>query len=351
MGDIMKGLKFPFEINMLNEETNNELLQYFHGEKTGFVQVGPEKYFFPYKYKSEAENYYNFKARHDDVWIVTFPRSGTTWTQELVWLIANNLDFETAKRIPLTQRFPFFEFHLFVHPEMKRQFLEENAGKKGNQDFIECISTPGYVLLSTIPQTERRFIKSHFPFSLLPPSVMEERSKIIYVARRNAMDVAVSYYHLNRLYRTQGYVGDFKRYWNYFQKGLGPWMPYYSHIREAFEYRNQCNVLYLQYEEMTRDLPGVIEKISKFLNLKVDESKMDKLLHHLDISNFRLNTAVNGKELEEVGILNKTPNGFVRTGGSGLSISEFQAASGLLDNANKWIQENELLFEKIEHTK
>lgn len=73
------------------------------------MQVGPEKYFFPFKYKQEAESYYNFEARPDDIWVVTFPRSGTTWTQELVWLVANNLDFDTAREIPLTQRFPFFE--------------------------------------------------------------------------------------------------------------------------------------------------------------------------------------------------------------------------------------------------
>lgn len=79
------------------------------GELTGFVQVGPEKYYFPHKYIHEAEAYYNFEARDDDVWVVTFPRSGTTWTQELVWLVANNLDFETARNKLLTERFPFFE--------------------------------------------------------------------------------------------------------------------------------------------------------------------------------------------------------------------------------------------------
>jgi len=35
--------------------------------------------------------------------------TGTTWTQEMVWLIANNLDFEKARRIPQTHRFPFLE--------------------------------------------------------------------------------------------------------------------------------------------------------------------------------------------------------------------------------------------------
>ena len=34
---------------------------------------------------------------------------GTTWTQELVWLIANDLDFNTAKTRLLAERFPFLE--------------------------------------------------------------------------------------------------------------------------------------------------------------------------------------------------------------------------------------------------
>jgi Na+/alanine symporter len=34
---------------------------------------------------------------------------GTTWTQEMVWLLANNLDYEKARRIPQIHRFPFLE--------------------------------------------------------------------------------------------------------------------------------------------------------------------------------------------------------------------------------------------------
>ena len=43
--------------------------------------------------------------------------------------------------------------------------------------------------------------------------------QVVYVAR-NPKDVAVSFYHLNRLIRTQGYAGDFPCYWNYFEKNL-----------------------------------------------------------------------------------------------------------------------------------
>lgn len=79
------------------------------GQPSGYVQVGAENWILPYKFKHHANNIYNFEARSDDVWICTYPRSGTTWTQEMIWLICNDLDYETAKRITLNERFPFFE--------------------------------------------------------------------------------------------------------------------------------------------------------------------------------------------------------------------------------------------------
>lgn len=79
------------------------------GEKNEFVQVGPKKYFFPGAFRKHAKHLYNFEARSDDVWIVTFPRSGTTLTQEMVWLIENNLDYEAAQNEFLTKRSPHFE--------------------------------------------------------------------------------------------------------------------------------------------------------------------------------------------------------------------------------------------------
>ena len=34
---------------------------------------------------------------------------GTTWTQEMVWMLINNCDAELAKQKPLTVRAPFLE--------------------------------------------------------------------------------------------------------------------------------------------------------------------------------------------------------------------------------------------------
>lgn len=104
-----------------------------------------------------------------------------------------------------------------MHDKTKEMFLNEHESNEKNQEMIKTISIPGYEFIPNI--SEARFIKTHLPFSLMPPSVMNEQAKIVYVAR-NPKDVIVSYYHLSRLYRTTGYVNDFNTFWEYFENDL-----------------------------------------------------------------------------------------------------------------------------------
>ena len=64
---------FPSHISCIND-----LVRY----ENGFVMP---RYF--------AENLekkiYNFELRDDDIWIVSYPKSGTTWTIENVWAMLN----------------------------------------------------------------------------------------------------------------------------------------------------------------------------------------------------------------------------------------------------------------------
>ena len=69
-----------------------------------------------------AQRIWNFKARPDDVWIVTYPKCGTTMTQELVWQIINlsrggELYSEKSKQF-LFLRSPFMERASFVKEKL-----------------------------------------------------------------------------------------------------------------------------------------------------------------------------------------------------------------------------------------
>ena len=51
----------------------------------------------------------NFKIFNDDIFLLGYPRSGTTRMSEMIWLMANNFDVERAWREVTDIRFPFFE--------------------------------------------------------------------------------------------------------------------------------------------------------------------------------------------------------------------------------------------------
>ncbi|KFB40172.1 AGAP001425-PA-like protein [Anopheles sinensis] len=325
-------MTFPFSIDFVEDRLNAQLMRDFHGERTGFVQVGDKRWFFPSGFKKHADSMYSFEARPNDTWIVTYPRSGTTWTAEMVWLMCNDVDFEQAKAVPLTQRVPFFEFYQFVHDEVKATLLKENEGNEEGRRFVEALARPPPLPQMTTP----RIIKTHLPISLLPPSVFERKAKIIYVAR-NPADVVVSWYHLNRLYRTQGYVGDFETFYNYFERDLTSWSPYWSHIKEGWEVKGRDNVLFMFYEDMKRNLPDTIRKTAAFLDRTVTEEQIGAMCAHLDITNFRHNKAVQCEELRVVGVLKEGEQQFVRKGQVGCNDEMTEAIRRRID---EWSERN-----------
>ncbi|KAK7076217.1 Sulfotransferase (sult) [Halocaridina rubra] len=82
---------------------------------TGYVDLGmvrfqPGRWLFPSSFTRFADKIYNFKVKPNDVYIVTWPKCGTTWTQEIVWTMRNNpnLDNPLAKA-PVNARVPFLE--------------------------------------------------------------------------------------------------------------------------------------------------------------------------------------------------------------------------------------------------
>lgn len=70
-----------------------------------------------------------------------------------------------------------------MHDDVKQELLEELAGDAKKQEYIETLSMPGYQYLQLAEG--QRFIKTHLPFSLLPPSVMKNQAKV------NTISIAV----------------------------------------------------------------------------------------------------------------------------------------------------------------
>jgi len=72
----------------------------------------------------------------------------------------------------------FHRCPLTIHDGVTAELLEKNKDCAADVEFVKQISRPGYETLDELPINERRFIKTHFPFSLMPPSVFENKCKV-----------------------------------------------------------------------------------------------------------------------------------------------------------------------------
>lgn len=108
---------------------------------------------------------------------------------------------------------------LVSHEALKRH-VKEYKHDKQMVEVTKEMCKPHYAEFTKLPSP--RFFKSHMPISLLPPSLLDT-CKVVFVAR-DPRDVAVSFYHLCRLFKLIGYSGDLKTFWNYFIKGLGKYV-------------------------------------------------------------------------------------------------------------------------------
>ena len=139
----------------------------------------------------------NMEVFEEDIWISSFPKCGTTWTQEMVWNIVNDLDFEKAKSEKLDERIPFFEMTAITEDRHFDNFTAEersvNATLVASVDLCKGLTT------------RPRIFKTHLDFKMLPRQVKEKKPKVIYVTR-NPRDAVVSYYNHWRV--LEGFTGN-----------------------------------------------------------------------------------------------------------------------------------------------
>ncbi|KAL4233403.1 sulfotransferase [Mactra antiquata] len=224
-----------------------------------------------------------FDTCADDIWVVSFPRSGTTWIQEIVYLINNNANTHAADCSFLDNRFPYLEF---MTPGVKE---------------IEKMQKP-------------RFIKSHLPYSLLPTSVHEKKPKIVYIAR-NAKDVAVSYYYFVRLlYPVTRYDAEFKDFFELFVNDKVMYAPWSKHVQEFWENRNEDNIFFLTYEDLKRDTAGTIDRLANFFGKSLTKEQTNTIMRYCSFENMKINPTTNHSWFETYGVADFKKGDFIRKG-------------------------------------
>ncbi|KAK4875063.1 hypothetical protein RN001_011485 [Aquatica leii] len=271
----------------------------------------------------------NFLVYDDDIWICSLPKTGTTWTQEMIWMIVNGFDFKEAQKC-ITERFPFLDYPIiFDYKNVYEKYSEFNPPKQ----FANAISFVS-------KQKRPRLIKTHLPWDLLPKDICDGRKhpKIVYITR-NPIDTCVSYFHHCKL--IEGYRGNFTEFSNLFLSGKLCYTPYWNNVLQYWNRRNESNVLFLKFEDLKRDLPNTIRNVAKFLSKKVTEEQIKLLSHHLSFENMKKNKSVNYEEFVQFHKKYKLVNcegSFIRSGKVGEKCSE--VTQSIKEQFDLWIQQH-----------
>ncbi|XP_044742537.1 luciferin sulfotransferase-like [Chrysoperla carnea] len=261
-------------------EADEQLWKYFVNDfRKGYVEVTDKKFILPEYYVEFMDKIENFEVFDTDVFVITHPKTGTTWIQEMVWCLGHNLE---VSDVFLPKRFPFLEVTtMFDIRECPEQF----------EEFAQCeFFTNSLEYTKNLPQP--RYIKTHLPWDLLPKQIRtgERNPKIIYVYR-NPKDTSVSYYHHCR--NGEGYAGDFNVFMELFLNGRLAFGPYPAHVLSIVEQKQRDNVLIVKYEDMKSDLKSVIKQVMAFLNQNYSDEEISILEKHLSFESMKNNSAVN----------------------------------------------------------
>ncbi|KAJ8005353.1 hypothetical protein DPEC_G00145740 [Dallia pectoralis] len=223
------------------------------------------------------------KVNDDDIFVVTYPKSGTTWMQEILPLILNGGDLTPVKTIPNWDRVPWLE-------ETRTALVLDH-------------------------QTSPRAMVTHLPYHLMPHSFFSSKAKVIYVTR-NPKDVLVSSFYFHKMANFLDDPGTFDEFLDKFLSGqviFGKWT---DHVKSWQNSDLGDRILYVSYEEMVKDLRGVLEHFSCFLGRELSQEALDRIAKHCCFSNMKTNVMSNYSLVPQE-ILDNSKSSFLRKGIAG----------------------------------
>ncbi|CAK7300421.1 Amine sulfotransferase [Vulpes lagopus] len=267
------------------------------------------------------ENLDNFEVREDDVFIITYPKSGTVWLQQLLSLIYFEEHCRGTGKLQTVDQVPFFEYN----------FRQLDFGKRPSP----------------------RLFSTHLPYNLVPSGLKNKKGKIIYIYR-NPKDVLCSYFHFGTNVILQ-VTSTFERFMEQFLEGRVIGSLWFDHIKGWYEHKSLFNIQFMMYEEinkgqwdcmriwiipdhywkgsghccqntirdllagkeekeLTADLRGSVLKICKFLGKELSEENIDAVMTKATFDNMKYDPLANYDDIIKTAYGKNVKGHFLRKG-------------------------------------
>jgi len=187
----------------------------------------------------------------DDVFVCSYPKSGTTWMQHIVGSLVGGTSSDHV-----SDRSPFFELQTHWRDgELIPRIIERQQ------------------------ESSRRMFNTHLRWEMMP---QHDRARFVYVCR-DGRDACVSFFHhlSNQLLRNSertAFEGTFAEWFEQWISGeiaFGRWT---DHIASWNRAHGDPRVLFVNYEDMVEDLGREVLRVAHHLGLDLSEDQIARLL-------------------------------------------------------------------------
>nr|XP_019596892.1 PREDICTED: amine sulfotransferase-like [Rhinolophus sinicus] len=233
-----------------------------------------------------TENLEDFEIRDDDVFIVTYPKSGTIWAQQILSLIYFEGHRSRTEIVKTIHRVPFLEYNL---------------------NKIDFLARPSPRLFAT-----------HLPYYLVPKGLKSKKAKIIYIYR-NPKDVLTSYFHFSNLIVAMQATDNMEVFLEKFLDGKGNHefiiQATYPCIPEQQMFKVRVVFVFCRgLMEMKLDLRSSVFKISHFLEKELSEEDVEAVVKQATFKNMKSDPKANYDDIIHKEIGTRNDGHFLRKG-------------------------------------
>ncbi|XP_065430613.1 sulfotransferase 2B1-like [Chrysemys picta bellii] len=213
---------------------------------------------------SYVEN--EFQVRDDDIFNITYPKSGTNWMLEILSLIRCDGDPGWVRSVVNWERAPWVE----------------------NRTGLEA----------ALKYPPPRLLSSHLPVQLFPKSLQRSKAKIIYTLRC-PKDVLVSLYHFSKLLCLFKDPGSLDSFLEDFLSGNVAYSSWFDHVTGWMGLTGNENFFSITYEELQQDLRGSVRRICHFLGKELSEEQVAAVVENASFQSMKGNKMSNYSQLSD----------------------------------------------------